>query len=94
MLSKTQTIEIAYEPSCAALGEETCRWLVAAGIAKPDEPDEPTEPDAPAEQDETDEPDETDVPDEPAESCFICRRFAALRKIHREPELERLRSRR
>ena len=81
MLSKTQTIEIAYEPSCAALGEETCRWLVAAGIAKPDEPDEPTEPDAPAEQDETDEPDETDVPDEPAESCFICRRFAALRKI-------------
>ncbi len=37
MPKKTHTIEIAYEPSCAAMGEETCRWLIAAGIAKPDD---------------------------------------------------------
>ncbi len=108
MPKKTHTIEIAYEPSCAAMGEETCRWLIAAGIAKPDdsiEPDAPAEPDEPAEPEEPAEPDEPTEPDEPAEqeepagqdapaeqdapaqtgetekSGFICRRFAALRKI-------------
>ena len=43
MKNKTQTIEVAYEASCAALGEETCGWLVETGFA--DEADIPEEDD-------------------------------------------------
>ncbi|MBR5424160.1 MAG: hypothetical protein IK108_09145 [Clostridia bacterium] len=42
MKNKTQTIEVAYEASCAALGEETCGWLVETGFA--DEADIPVVP--------------------------------------------------
>ena len=44
MKNKAQTIEIAYEASCGAFGEEACRWLIEAGIASESEPAESNAP--------------------------------------------------